>query len=94
MTKVTMTLSDDAIETLNRTAKQLGKPKSEIVRMALKDFAEHGAERLTPAEIARRMAMLDRIRSMFPTRPRSEMEAELREIRRARRTGGRRTPVE
>jgi predicted transcriptional regulator len=94
MTKVTVTLSDDAIEALNRTAKRLGKPKSEVVRMALRDFAEHGADRLTPAEIARRKAILERIRGIFPTRPQSETEAELRAIRRARRTGGRRTPVE
>lgn len=93
MTKVTMTLSDDAIEALNRTAKRLGKPKSQVVREALLNYEQRPGE-LTPEERARRMAILEKIRGMFPTRPRSELEAELREIRRARRTGGRRTPVE
>lgn len=93
MRKITVTLSDDAIEALERSAKRLGKPKSQIVREALLRYVERPVE-LTPAERARRMAILDEIRTMFPTRPRSEMEAELREIRRARRTGGRRTPVE
>lgn len=94
MTKITMTLSDDAIEALNMAAKRLRKPKSEIVRMALKDFAEHSADRISPAELARRIAILDKIRGIFPTRSNEEMEAELRDIREARRGGGRLTPVE
>lgn len=93
MTKVTMTLSDDAIEALNRSAKNLGKPKSQIVREALLSYADRPGE-LTPEERARRMAILEEIRKSFPTRPQREADAEIREIRRARRRGGRRTPVE
>lgn len=93
MTKVTMTLSDDAIEALERSAKRLGKPKSQIVREALLSYADRPGE-LTPAERARRLAILEKIRNAPVTRTRKEMEAELREIRESRRSGGRLTPVE
>jgi predicted transcriptional regulator len=93
MTKVTMTLSDDAIEALNRTAKRLGKPKSEIVRQAILSYGQRPDE-LTPEERARRLAILEKIRATLPTRTQAEADAELREIRAVRRLGGRRTPVE
>ncbi|MDX2178473.1 MAG: ribbon-helix-helix protein, CopG family [Bryobacteraceae bacterium] len=96
MTKVTMTLDDEAVRQLELTAKRLRQPKSEIARRAIIEFAGQGPrhEPPTPEEWARRKAILDRIAALPPSRSQAEVEAELREIREARRLPGRLTPVE
>jgi hypothetical protein len=50
--------------------------------------------RLSEAERLRRLRIFDEYMAKPPTRPHSEVDAELKEIRDARRAGGRLTPVD
>jgi predicted transcriptional regulator len=88
MTKITMTLDDATVQLLNRTAKRLGKAKSEVARQAIMEFAAH-SDRLSPREIQRRLAILDELAQRAPTRPQQEVDAELADIRESRRAGWR-----
>jgi predicted transcriptional regulator len=88
-TKVTFTFDPATIARLNDAAERLSKPKSEIVREAIHEYHQH-LDRLSESEKQRMLAILDEIAQRPPTRPQSEADAELKEIRRARRHGGRR----
>jgi len=88
MTKVTMTLDDEAIRQLDLTAKRLRQPKSEITRRAIVEFA-HRSERPSDEEIARKLAVIDAMTRRSPSRPQAEVTAELAEIRERRRSGWR-----
>jgi predicted DNA-binding protein len=87
--KATFTFDDATKAELNDAAARLSKPKSEIVREAIHQY--HGRiGKLSDSERLRILAVLDEIAKRPPTRPQSEVDAELKEIRRARRHGGRR----
>lgn len=88
MIKVTFTLDDDTVAYLGRTAERLGIPKSQVVREAIRLYGEE-AGRLTEEERTRLLDVFDRVTDDIPSRPRSEVERELAEIREARRGGGR-----
>ncbi len=88
-TKVTFTFDPATIARLNDAAQRLAKPKSEIVREAIHEYHQH-IGRLSESERLRMLAIVDEIAKRPPTRPQSEVDAELKEIRRARRHGGRR----
>ena len=91
MTRVTFNLDPATIARLNDAAQRLAKSKSEVVCEAIREYHAHiPRDRLTPAERRRMLQALDEFANRPPTRPQSEVEAELREIRRARRHGGRR----
>jgi hypothetical protein len=93
MVKVTFTLDEKTVAALNETSRQLAKPKSEVVREAVHDYhARMG--RLSEQERERILRVLDELAPLVPKRTRTDMDRELREIRLARRAGGRRTPVE
>ena len=89
MAKVTFTVDDATVRTLRATAERLGKPKSMVVREAI---AEYGARagRLTEAERRRMLAVVDDMVTRPATRPKTAVAREVKEIRRARRDGGRR----
>ncbi|HVO97935.1 MAG TPA: ribbon-helix-helix protein, CopG family [Bryobacteraceae bacterium] len=92
MVKVTFTLDEATVAKLADAAKRLSKPKSEVVREAVLDYhARIG--RLSERERLRMLRVLDEYLAKAPTRSQAEVDRELREIRAARRTGGRRTPV-
>ena len=91
MVKVTFTLDDETVERLRRLATKLRRPLSQVVRESIKDY-EARSDKLSDEERKRMLAVLDEIRKTPPTRSRAEVDAELREIRAARRHGGRRTP--
>ncbi len=91
--KSTFTLDEPTVARLKAVAGQLGKPKSEIVREAIHDYADR-IGKLSEKERVRMLRILDQMLPKVPERPIEEVEAELAEIRRARRGGGRRTPVE
>ena len=91
MVKVTFTLDDQTIERLRRTASRLGKPQSQVVREAVREY-EARSTKLTDEERARMVAIVDRMVEALPTRPAAEVDAELGAIRAARRRWGRRTP--
>ena len=87
-TKVTFTFDPATIARLNDVAQRLAKPKSEIVREAIQEYHQN-IGRLSESEKQRLLAIVDEFAKRPPTRPQSEVEAELKEIRRARRHGGR-----
>lgn len=88
--KVTFTLDDQTVARLRRTAERLGKAKSQVVREAIEDYSQR-IGRLSEGERLRLLSAFDELLPHIPERPVSEVEKELREIRRARRGGGRRS---
>lgn len=88
--KVTFTLDAGAVAHLNDAAERLGKPKSEVVREAIGDYhARIG--RLSERERLRMLQAFDELVPKIPSRSGAAVDEELKEIRRARRHGGRRT---
>jgi hypothetical protein len=86
--KMTFSLDELTATRLNDTAASLHKPKSEIVREAIRDYAER-AGRLTEAERRRLLGVFDELVPAIPPRSEDEVDEELAELRRARRLGGR-----
>ena len=88
--KVTFTLDVQTVRQIEDAAERLAKPKSQIVREAVSDYhARIG--RLSEAERDRMLKVFDALVPRIPVRPQREVDAELREIRRARQSGGRLT---
>ena len=92
MVKVTFTLDDQTVATLRQAGARLGKPNSQIVRDAIRDYAER-IGRLSEPERLRMLSAVDALLKRKPTRTTAEVERELRDIRSARRAGGRRRHV-
>jgi hypothetical protein len=88
MRKVTFTLDDEAIRTLERAAERLDVPKSQIVREALELYSEQ-LGRLTDEERARMLETFDRVLPALSERPRADVDRELAAVRSARLDGGR-----
>jgi Ribbon-helix-helix protein, copG family len=93
MVKVTFTFDDETVATLRRAAARLAKPQSAVVREAIREYALR-VGKLSEAERRRLLEIFDTMLPKIPARPAAETDAELREIRAARRRGGRRHPVE
>lgn len=91
MVKVTFTLDDATVERLRRAARRLARPQSQVVREAIKDYADR-LGRLGEEERTRLLKVFDTVVPAIPQRPAARVDAELRAIRRARRKGGRRHP--
>jgi len=91
--KVTFTLDADTVNRLERAAERLSKPKSQVIREAVEQYYQR-IGRLSESERERMLRVLDEMMARIPRRPRGDADRELKEIRRARRGGGRRTPVE
>jgi hypothetical protein len=93
MVKVTFTLDEKTVVQLNEAARQLAKPKSEVVREAVHEYhARMG--RLTEQEKKRILRALDELAPLVPPRRQADVDREVSAIRLARRGGGRRTRVE
>jgi predicted transcriptional regulator len=90
MVKVTYTLDDETVARIRRIAMRLGKPQSLVVREAVKDY-EARADRLSDEERQRMLGVIDGMMRRAPTRTRADVEAELRELRAARRRWSRRS---
>jgi predicted transcriptional regulator len=89
MVKVTFTLDHETVTRLRLTAERLRKPQSLVVREAVAEYAA-AAGRLSEAERRAMLDAFDRLVPVIPKRSTREVEAELRDIRAARRRGGRR----
>ena len=89
-TKVTFTLDTATIARLRLTAERLALPKSQVVREAIRDFGDR-AERLSERERRGLLAAFDRLLPKVPPRDPRDVDQELAELRRARRSGGRRS---
>ncbi len=87
-TKVTFTLDNETVARLGRTARRLGVAKSQVVREAIRVYGEQ-MERLSEAERDRMLEVFEAVTDRIPHRPREEVEAELAELRSARKRGGR-----
>src|SRR2546427_8495326 len=93
MVKVTFTFDSQTVETLRRTASRLKRPQSVIVREAIQEYAARTG-RLTEEERLHMLKLFDRMITRIPSRPQEEADAEIAEIRSARRSRGRRTWLE
>ena len=90
---MTFTFDGETVKQLELAAARLRKPKSMVVREAIKDFASR-TDKLSDAERRRMLEAFDRYIRTVPPRRQAEVDAEIAEIRAARRRGGRRHPVE
>jgi metal-responsive CopG/Arc/MetJ family transcriptional regulator len=91
--KMTFTFDEDTVVRLNRTADRLAKPKSEVVREAIREY-DAKSDRLSESERVRMLRVIDEIMKRPPTRSQRDADREIAEIRRARRSGGRLHPAE
>jgi len=92
MVKITVTLDEDTVTRLRRTAARLDRPQSHVVRDAIREYSER-VGRLSDEERRRMLEVIDRLLPAVPRRPLSEVKAELAAIRAARRQGGRLHPA-
>jgi metal-responsive CopG/Arc/MetJ family transcriptional regulator len=86
--KVTFTLDETTIGRLNETARRLAKPKSEVVREAIRDYHSR-SDRLSDAERKRMLRVLDQMMRRPSTRSQGDTRREIAQIRAARKSGGR-----
>jgi predicted DNA-binding protein len=91
--KMTFSLDRTTAARLQQAAERTGKPKSEVVREAIADYAAR-VGRLSEGERLELLRRFDRLVPAIPRRPVAEVEAELAEVRAARRSGGRRSGVQ
>jgi hypothetical protein len=89
MVKMTFTVDEATAATLRRSAEQLQKPQSAVIREAVALHAAH-IDRLSPAEQTRMLRALDVLTDRPATRSAAAVEAELAEIRASRRAAARR----
>ena len=89
MARATFSLDEATIAEIRRTAARLRKPQSHVVRDAVADYAAR-TDRLSERERGHLMGVLEGLRATRPTRPATAVDAELKTLRTARRTGGRR----
>ncbi len=87
--KATFSLDPETLRRLDRTSAQLGKSKSEVVREAVAEYASR-ADKLSEGERLRLLRAFDELVPRIPERPLEAVEEEIAEVRRARRSGGRR----
>lgn len=90
---MTFSLDDETAARLERTAVLTRKPKSEVVREAIREYSDRSGM-LSAAEREELLAAFDEVIPKLTPRPRAEIDAELEAIREARRGGGRLHPSE
>jgi hypothetical protein len=86
MAKLTFSVDDETVRTLRRLAERTRKAQSLLVREAIIEYAAR-EETLSDAERQRRLGVLRELNTQRPTRSAGAVEGELREMRRARRSG-------
>ena len=92
MVKVTFTLDEGTVERLRSLSARLKKPQSQVVREAVREYGERAAK-LSDEEKARLLKIFDTLVPAIPKRPQKEVDAELAEIRAARRRWARQRPA-
>lgn len=88
--KVTFTLDQTTITRIQEAADRLSLPKSAVVREAVQEFFDR-IGRLSDRERLKMLRTFDEVIPRIPKRDVREVESELRAIRQARRSGGRRS---
>jgi Ribbon-helix-helix protein, copG family len=90
-TKVTFTLDQATVTRLAEAAARLAMPKSQVVREAILEYYDR-IGRLSERERLSLLRTFDEVVPRIPARDAREVERELKALRRARRSGGRRSP--
>lgn len=88
--KVTFTLDEATVTRLARAARRLDKPKSQVVREAIREYSDRIGH-LSEQERLRMLRVFDDVVGRIPKRPAAEVDDEIRSLREARRGGGRRS---
>jgi|SRR5690606_439469 len=91
--KMTFSLDEETAARLRQASEALLKPKSEIVREAIHDYAAR-IGKLSEVERQRMLQAFDTLVPAIPYGAAAEADAELERVRRARRDGGRRSRPE
>jgi hypothetical protein len=87
---MTFSLDEGTAARLRTAAERLGKPQSQVVREAVAEYADR-IGRLSDSERAAMLQAFDRLVPSLPSRPAMDVDAEIRQLRAARRRGGRRS---
>jgi hypothetical protein len=87
--KLTFSLDAATVSRLREAAERLRMPQSQVVREAVAEYSTR-IGRLSDAERMTLLRTFDRLVPSLPARPAASVDAELRELRAARRRGGRR----
>jgi predicted transcriptional regulator len=90
MVKVTFSLDEDTVDQLRRAATRLGLPQSHVVREAVAEYAAR-VDRLSERERLHLLGVLEGLGAAPPTRSARAVDDEIKTVRTARRTGGRRS---
>jgi hypothetical protein len=88
-TKVTFTLDEPAVKSLQDAAERLSLSKSEVVREAILEFHARIGQ-LSERERIGMLRAFDKLVPPIPVRSQESVDRELAELRRSRRAGGRR----
>lgn len=88
MVKVTYSLDKATVRLIRRMADLFGMAQSHVVREAVADYAAR-KDRLSERERLRLLSVIDRLRDAPVTRSEQSVDAEIREVRAARRRGRR-----
>jgi hypothetical protein len=89
LVKMTFSLDAETAARLRTTADRVRLPQSQVVREALAEYAAR-IGRLGEDERAGLLRAFDRLLPAVPRKAAASVDAELRELRAARRRGGRR----
>jgi hypothetical protein len=89
-TKVTFTLDQATVTRLAEAAARLARPKSQVVREAILEYYDR-IGRLSERERLSLLRTFDEVVPRIPARDAREVERELKALRQARRSGGRRS---
>jgi hypothetical protein len=87
--KVTFTLDEGTVSRLQDAAARLAKPKSQIVREAILEFHDR-IGRLSERERLGMLRAFDEVVPRIPARSAASTDRELAEVRKSRKTSGRR----
>ena len=87
-TKVTFTLDQATVTRIEQAASTLALPKSQVVREAVAEFSER-IGRLSERERLNLLRTFDEMVPRIPERDVRQVDRELKAIRLARRSGGR-----
>lgn len=90
MVKVTFSLDEATVAAIRRTAERLGSAQSQVIREAVAEYAAR-TDRVSERERLRTVGVLNTLQQAPPSRTAAAVDAELRMIRSARRSGGRRS---
>jgi predicted DNA-binding protein len=91
--KVTFTLDEATVKRLETASRRLALPKSQVIREAVEGFYERMGQ-MSEQERKRMLRIFDEVMPRIPPRRPGEVRRGLKEIRLARRRGGRSTTVE